>query len=59
MYHDKMSWAIPTLATAAILVMVYFISVLIGSSELSFMGFGGNFLLGCALGYIVWILIDD
>ena len=59
MYNDKISWSIPTLATAAIFTVVYFISVFLGNVELSFIRFGGNFLLGCAIGYVVWLLVDD
>lgn len=56
--NNKISWSIPVLAVAAILVGVYLISCFLGIGTLSFVGFGGNFLLGSALGYIVWLIID-
>lgn len=58
MQSNKISWSIPVLAVAAIMVGVYFLGCLLGTETLSFIGFGGNFLLGSALGYIVWLLIE-
>lgn len=58
MYNNKISWSIPVLAVTAIIVGIYFLSCLLGIETLSFIGFGGNFLLGSILGYIVWLFID-
>lgn len=58
MQDNKISWSIPVLAVAAIMVGVYFLGCLLGTETLSFVGFGGNFLLGSVLGYIVWLLIE-
>ena len=58
MRNDKISWSIPVLAVAIIMMIIYFLSCLLGIETLSFVGFGGNFFLGSALGYIVWLFID-
>ena len=58
MCDDKISWSIPTLAVAAILVGVYLIGCLLGTETLSFIGLSGNFLLGCGLGYLTWMFLD-
>jgi len=56
MFDDDVSWSVISLICAAILVVVYFISVLLGVNELNFVNFGVNFLLGSAIGYVVWYL---
>jgi len=56
--NDKISWTVPVLAVIAILEGVYFLSCLLGVETLSFFSFGGYFILGSVLGYVVWVITD-
>lgn len=56
--NDKISWTVPVLAVIAILEGVYFLSCLLGIETLSFFSFGGYFILGSVLGYVIWIITD-
>jgi hypothetical protein len=58
MKKERISWAVPVLASAAIFVVIYFAACILQLNELSFLGFSFNFLLGSGLGYLAWLVVD-
>lgn len=54
---DKISWSIPVLVCAIILLIIYFTSVLLGVRVFDIVDVMWWFLGGSALGYVVWLFV--
>jgi len=57
MEDNKISWSIPVLICAAILVIIYCLSTLLGVRTFDIIDAMWRFLGGSALGYVVWLLM--
>ena len=48
----------PMLVVAAVLIVVYLYTTLLGLMHFSWTGIGINFILGCTIGAICWAFMD-
>lgn len=56
MQEERISWSVPVLMCAIIFTFAFGLSMLLGVMEFSWVGLCLDFLAGCLIGYILWML---